>query len=346
MLTEKENYLRVLRGEWPEWIPRMGFASPGRPPTSAFFMPSYSSMLGGGPVLDSAGNAIGYKDMWGVEYVSTKETSNASLPVPDKFILEDITKWRDIVKIPEVPDVDWEAMAKKDLENVDRENSAVSGGQSGYFLPLMNMMGFSNGLMAMYEEPDEVLALFDAMHEFYEAINKKIFYYYKPDTTGIGDDIATAGNLFVSPEIYRSLVKPYHAADAKLGLENDMPVSLHCCGKCDEIVEDWVEMGVTAWNPAQVMNDLLSIKAKYGRGLALTGCFDSHGPANWPHAPEEAVRQAVRDCIDTYAPGGGFIFWGSTYGDLEDPDTENKARWITEEYDSYGRTFYERNGYV
>lgn len=53
------------------------------------------------------------------------------------------------------------------------------------------------------------------------------------------------------------------------------------------------------------------------------------------------VRQAVRDCIDTYAPGGGFVFWASSYGAQDDQDFLNKARWITEEYDAYGRTFYQ-----
>ena len=346
MLTEKENYLRALTGEWPEWIPRIGYASPGRAPTTAFFMASYNQYLGGGPILDSAGNVVGRKDMWGVEYVSTKETSNAALPVPNKFILDDIHNWRDVIKVPEIPDLDWEIMAKKDLENVDRVNSATSGGMSGYFLPLMNFMGFTNGLIAMYEEPEEVRALFTYLHEFYEKLNKKVLDYYRPDVIGVSDDIAAANNLFVSPEIYRDLVKPFHAADAKLGVDAGLPVTMHCCGKCDEIIDDWVEIGVTAWNPAQNQNDLFAVKEKYGRRLALTGAFDSHGPANYPHAPEEMVRQAVRDSIDNYAPGGGYIFWGSTYGDLDDPDTENKARWITEEYDSYGRTFYERNGYV
>ena len=54
------------------------------------------------------------------------------------------------------------------------------------------------------------------------------------------------------------------------------------------------------------------------------------------------MKQAVRDCIDAYAPGGGFIFWASTYGAPDDQDFLNRARWISEEYDAYGRTFYKK----
>ena len=53
------------------------------------------------------------------------------------------------------------------------------------------------------------------------------------------------------------------------------------------------------------------------------------------HASEEVVKQAVRDTIDAYAPGGGFVFWASSYGAPDDLDFVNKSRWITEEYDAY-----------
>jgi len=138
------------------------------------------------------------------------------------------------------------------------------------------------------------------------------------------------------------MVKPFQARELKLGVERGLPVDMHCCGHCEVFLDDWIEIGVTVWNPAQVMNDLPSIKKQYGRNLVLAGCWDSSGPAGWPGASEELVKKAVRDCIDAYAPGGGFIFWGSSYGAADDEDHQKKARWITEEYDAYGRTFYNK----
>jgi len=69
--------------------------------------------------------------------------------------------------------------------------------------------------------------------------------------------------------------------------------------------------------------------------MVLIGCWDSSGPAGWPGAPEDVVRQTVRDTINRYGPGGGFIFWGSTYGPVGDQATENKKRWMTEEYEAH-----------
>jgi hypothetical protein len=47
------------------------------------------------------------------------------------------------------------------------------------------------------------------------------------------------------------------------------------------------------------------------------------------------VRQAVRDTIDRYGKGGGFMFWGSTYGPVGDQELENRRRWMTTEYEAY-----------
>jgi hypothetical protein len=110
---------------------------------------------------------------------------------------------------------------------------------------------------------------------------------------------------------------------------------MHNCGRCEDFIDDWMDYGVGSWNPAQVTNDLDAIKKKYGNKMVLIGCWDSQGPAGWPGASEALVRQTVRDTIDRHAAGGGFMFWGSIYGAKDDPEPENRKRWMTEEYEAY-----------
>jgi len=343
-MTEKENYLRTIKGEVPAWVPRYGLGLPMYYPDGT---PAVSVTMVG-PSFLNAGREFGFGagfDIFGVEYTATKDSGGMSLPTPNKFILDDITKWRDVIKVPDISDIDREMMAKRDYEmfNIDRENIAVElMTHVGYFMNLTNFMGFTNGLIAMFEEPDEVMALFDYMCGFYVEVTKKCLEYYKPDFVELTDDTATARNPFISADMYRKLVKPFHVAQTHPAVDAGLPVMMHNCGRCEDFIEDWFECGVTAWNPAQVMNDLDGIKRKYGNKLGLCGCWDTSGPVGWPDATEEMVRQAVRDTIDRFAPGGGFCFWGSTYGPIGDKATEDRKRWLTEEYDSYGRSFYER----
>jgi len=334
MLTEKENYMMAIRGEIPEWVPRNMYASPGHAPACTWVGPGF---------LNERRTPQGGFDIWGVEYVATRDTGGMALPKPGQFILDDIRHWRDVIKAPDISNIDWETMAKKDLANIDRSQTAIQTSiHVGYFQHLMNFMGFTEGLCAMYEEPEEVLELFEYLNAFYNVVCEKVLEYYKPDLWGVTDDTAAAQNPFISVEMYRELVKPFHDRHAKFGRDAGLPITMHNCGRCEDFIEDWLEMGICCWNPAQTVNDLVGIKKKYGNRLVLEGCWDSSGPVGWPGAPEELVRQQVRNTIDTFAPGGGFIFWASSYGAADDEQFLDKARWITEEYDAYGRTFYQK----
>ena len=341
-ITERENLLRVLHGQEPAWIPRFGIVpieaeSEKHPPASQMAQPE---ILAGTPLPNG-----GRIDIFGVEFEPTDSTGGQALPKPGQFILDDIRKWRDIIKVPSLEGIDWKAMAQKATEKIDRRETAVSfGGGGGYFQLITNFMGFTEGMCALYEEPEEVLELFEYLATFYETITTNMVDYINPDLWSLGDDNATARSPFISLEMYRKLFKPFQTRACKPAIDRGLPINMHDCGRCEDFIEDWRDFNVSCWNPAQVSNDLVGIKKKYGNSLVLVGCWDSQGPAGWPEAPEELVRQAVRDCIDTYAPGGGFCFWGSVYGPKDDQAVRDHAFWVSDEYNKYGRTFYQRHG--
>ncbi|MCL1804749.1 MAG: veratrol--corrinoid protein metyltransferase [Clostridiales bacterium] len=342
-ITEKENLMRVMRGLEPAWVPRKGGGPFGdidpeeHAPASMQAMPEIFPRQ-----LNAAGRRV---DIFGVEYEPTDSTGGMELPLPNRFILDDITKWRDVIKVPSLEGKDWEAIGRKAVAHIDRHETAVSmGTHVGYFQTLMNFMGFNEGLCAMQEEPEEVLALYDYLGTYYETIALNLIDYIKPDTFGITDDTAAARNPFISREMYQRLVMPYHARLAKIATDRDVVVEMHNCGRCEDNIEDWRGFGVTAWNPAQTTNDLAGIKKKYGNSLVMSGCWDSQGPPGWPGTPEEVVRQAVRDCIDEFAPGGGFCFWPYVIGSLDDEQARNHQLWLVDEYNKYGRTFYQKQG--
>jgi hypothetical protein len=338
-MTEKENFMLLIRGEQPEWVPRYTFFQEpgGRPVPTAMAMPSCISGY-----IHEPGTQ---KDIWGVTYVPVHDAGNAKLPEPNNFILKDIRKWRDVIKAPDLSDVDWEAMAKKDLERMNIDRSETLLGLSmhvGYFQNLMAFMGFSEGLCAMYEEPEEVRALMEYLCDFYTEVGRKCLDYYKPDIFGVGDDTAAWKNPFFSVEMYRELFKPVHARQAKLGTDRGLPIEMHDCGRCEDFIDDWRDFGVVLWNPAQTSNDLSAIKKKYGNSLVICGGWDIVGALADPGVSEETVKASVREAIDTYAPGGGYAFCGGYLGPVDDEKTKQKNRWIQEAVDTYGRAFYRQ----
>jgi hypothetical protein len=339
ILTEKENFMMLVRGEQPEWVPRYTFFPDpsGKPVPTAMIMPSFLSAH-----LSEPGP---YKDIWGVTNVPVPEAGNAKIPEPNNFILKDIRKWRDIIKAPDLSGIDWETMAKKDLEklNVDRRETVLGFGMHvGYFQNLMAFMGFSEGLCAMYEEPEEVKALMEYLCDFYVEFGRRCIDYYKPDVFGVTDDTAAWKNPFFSVEMYRELFKPYHARQAALGNDRGLPIEMHNCGRCEDFIDDWRDFGVVLWNPAQISNDLSAIKKKYGNSLVICGGWDIVGALSDPNVTEETVKESVYKAIDTYAPGGGYAFCGAYLGSVGDEKTNLKNKWLQEAADTYGKTFYKK----
>ena len=64
--------------------------------------------------------------------------------------------------------------------------------------------------------------------------------------------------------------------------------------------------------------------------------FDVYAKGNYL-----AIAQAVKDTIDTFAPGGGYAFMGGFVGPMGDPDVARKNAVCFETAQSYCNSFYD-----
>lgn len=327
-LTPKENYITMLHGEIPDFIPSMLYETHSAILSDEMLTPQSAP---NGPVTT----------VYGIEYVGSKDINNGAMPAPGKTLLSDIRKWRDVIKNPDTRHRDWEGYYKKQTEGIDRVQKAVSCGGSDYFLTLVSFMGFEQALMAMFEEPEEVYALFDYVSEHYLNVMRQQLRYVKPELYTIMDDDAAYRSPFFSVDMYRQLVKPFHKRHADLALENGLLLERHDCGHCECFIDDWLELGVRSWNPAQVSNDLVSIKKKYAGKLALCGCWDNQGKFSSPLIDDETLREALYTYVDTFAPGGGFSFTANFIASGDDPIANAKKEIIRDFYHSYAKNYYK-----
>ena len=338
MLTEKENLLMTYRGEIPEWIPVTSSRAPtGRAPGSIMFFP---------PILGRLDEKGSGPDIWGVNYIPTESTGNALIPDNSTFILplDKLRNWREIIKAPDIAGVDWEKLVKKSIEDsgIDRKHTALSLSlHFGYFQLLMSFMGFEDGLLSFYEEPELVHELLEYLSEFYIEVCDKVIDLFKPEILSIADDTAAWSGSFISDEMYREFLVPHHAKYVRRGLDRGITVAMHNCGKCESLIDLFVEMGFTVWDPAQTCNDLKAIKARHGNKLVIAGGWDARGRLLEPDITDEEIRQSVRDTIDAYAPGGGFCWMGGYLGALNDPEPVRKSSVVIDEAIKYGGTFYK-----
>ena len=341
MLTEKENYMMMLKGEVPEWVPRYTYGPmPGMsfPPANAMVEPFVLS-----PHRANYGQPG--TDIWGVDYIPVTEAEGGLIPKTWDFIMDDITKWRDIIKAPSLEGVDWEQQANLLLNvfHIDRSQTAVTLNlHMGYFQQLMSFMGFTDGLIALLEEPEEVKALNEYMCNFYCEATEKIIDVLKPDVLELMDDTASIAAPFMSLDMFRDLYLPFYKRQISYGVERGLPVQLHNCGKCGVFMDDFVNIGVTAWDPAEPSNDLLGFKEKYGNKLCIFGGWKQDGKYARPDFSDEELIETVKVAIDNYAPGGGFACVCGVMGAKPgDPLIIHKNEVLSKFVIEYGKDFYK-----
>lgn len=341
--TPKQQYLDMAKGIQPDRLLQYCY---GPNPYAKFPL---TTMNIGTSAFPHVKTENGSKDIWGVNYIGNKVNGGAALPEPGNYVIKDITKWRDSLKAPGLEGIDWEAVAKKDLAKlaemgVNRNETALGMmTHLGYFQLMMSFMGFEEGLCALLEEPEECKALVDYMSDFYCAVVDKTIDLYKPDYLQVTDDLSAWGAPFIPLDIYREIFRPAYEKLISYAKDRDMLVAMHCCGNCGMFIDDWLEMGVTYWDPAQLSNDLVAIQEKYGDKLVIVGGFDMEGKLLLPTTTEEDFKAFARNTIDKYTRTGMYVLDGWLFCDPDNVELNNRNKWLTEVCEDYGLDAYKRN---
>jgi uroporphyrinogen-III decarboxylase len=183
---------------------------------------------------------------------------------------------------------------------------------TGLFERLVAFMGFVDGLVALVTEPEKCMEFFDALADYKIKCIDLLIDAYQPDQLLYFDDVAMARGLFMSPQTWREVIKPFHAKIAKAVTDRGVVFAQHTCGKCEEILEDYVEMGAKIWQAAQVMNDIEGILVKFRGRLSVEGGWDSQGIPGSPYSTIEDCRAETLRCLKQYGGKGGYVFSAST----------------------------------
>ncbi|MDI6450396.1 uroporphyrinogen decarboxylase family protein [Anaerobaca lacustris] len=186
-----------------------------------------------------------------------------------------------------------------------------------------------NFLMDLVAEPDGARALLEALIEVHlgtlervcEAVGDVV------DIIRFGDDLGMIGGPFMSPQTYRALFKPHHVRlNAYVHQHTPMKTFLHSCGSIYALLPDLIEAGYDVINPVQTNckdMDPARLKREFGNDITFWGggCDTA---AVLGRADADEVRRHVRERLEIFAPGGGFVF-NTIHNILPEVPPENVA---------------------
>jgi len=254
-----------------------------------------------------------YRDMWGVERVHPEGGyyyDQRRAPLEGSITVADVRRhtWPD----PEDPGLLEGMAARLAWIRAHTEAAAILTLPA----PFVHLSQFIRGFQDWYTDfilgTDVLEALFDAVLDITIRIAERELEAFGRDVDVVrcGDDLGGQNGLQVGREHYLRYIKPRHAKFFRRVRElTPAKLMFHSCGSIVDILPDLIETGVQIINPVQVTArgmDPAFLKREFGRDLVFWGGTDSQ--KTLPFGTAEEVRAMVARLIDTFGPGGGFVF--------------------------------------
>lgn len=176
----------------------------------------------------------------------------------------------------------------------------------GFDVAHSHLTGTENFLIAMYDEPEWVMDIFDTyLNSSLDLCQRILDAGYEFDGIFWYDDMGYKGTPFFSPAAYRELLKPFHKKAVDWAHERGLVTELHSCGFIEPLLPDVVETGVEMLNPLEIKAgmDPFRLKNLYGDKLAFHGGINAQ---LWDNI--ELVKAEMERIIPAMKEGGGYVF--------------------------------------
>jgi hypothetical protein len=162
--------------------------------------------------------------------------------------------------------------------------------------------------------PDYIKAVFDRQAEIAVA-NLARLHAAVGDRISViqtsGTDFGTQNGPFCSPDAYRELYLPYQKrVNGWIHAHTNWKTFMHCCGGVAPLLDGIVDAEFDILNPVQCSAAGMGarwLKKNYGDRLTFWGGgVDTQ--RTLPFGTPDEVRAQVKERIEIFAPGGGFVF--------------------------------------
>ena len=323
-MKARENYLRALRRQFPEWIPSSVGLSPiswrthrrdleelvvAHPRLFPGFRQGQVDFDAQPPVYAEGQY---FRDNWGCLWYNIQEGLEGQVvghPLDDWSALATY-RAPDPLLLEERGPRDWARIAAEVAGRKGRDELTTGNGER-LFDRLYFLRGFDNLMMDFATEAPELPRLIELLRQ-YELTLVAQWLRLGVDLVAFHTDIGTQRSLMISPAQFRRYVKPLFRDVFAAVKGGGAQVVLSSDGCLLEIVDDLVECGVDMHDPQLRANSLAGIARAYRGRMCVNLDLDRQ---MFPFCSPGDIREQVRRVVDTLAqPEGGLMVMAAVYG--------------------------------
>ncbi|MBN1267621.1 MAG: hypothetical protein JXA25_19170 [Anaerolineales bacterium] len=171
-----------------------------------------------------------------------------------------------------------------------------------------HIVGPENQFMMLVTDPDWLKDMYNShttlIEDGWRSLQERGI---KPDALWLYGDIAYGKGMLFAPDMYRSLLQPFHARLANLAHEYDAHLIYHTDGNPSAVLPDLIDAGIDCLQPMEVKAgmDVLELKHLYGDKLVLMGNIDAR---LYQKNDMEELKKEIEQKIPAAMEGGGYIY--------------------------------------
>ncbi len=197
-----------------------------------------------------------------------------------------------------------------------------------FYERLWAIRGMENVLMDFLLHPEELKALSRAILEHHKKAVRGLAAA-GVDGIFVSDDLGAQSALMMSPDVFRTFLKPLYRELIEEIHSCGMHFWLHTCGNVTQIVDDFIEIGLDVIHPIQAGTmDLEEVSAAYGGRITFFAGFDVQHLL--PEGTPQQVRQGVRDLVRIFGRPEGGLMLAAGNGILPGTPLENIRAFLDE----------------
>jgi hypothetical protein len=172
------------------------------------------------------------------------------------------------------------------------------------FERLQFIRGSENLYIDLAEEPAELFALLERVHQFYL---REMELWAKTDVDGFifMDDWGAQRSLLISPRQWRRIFKPLYQDYIDLAHRHGKFIFMHSDGYTMDIIPDLIELGLDAFNAQLFTMDIEELGRRFRGRITFWGEIDRQHLL--PFGTTAEVDQAVRRVKEALYCSGGVI---------------------------------------
>ena len=310
-MTKRENILRAVRFERPDYIPMVFHINPAcwhyydqiilqdlmqaRP----FLFPDFHRQDKVTPEYDLNQRADEpYTDPWSSVW---KTTENGITGVVVEHPLHD---WKafdaytapDPFKTDGTFPVDWQKVQSRAKEQKRRGELVCGGLPHGHtFLRLLDIRGYENLIFDMMGEESRLKKLLQMVENFNIEVVQR-WLECEPDMMSYPEDLGMQIGPMLSPESFRNIFKPVYERLMKPAREHGCIIHMHSDGDIRTLVDDLIDGGVEVINLQDLVNGIDWIAEKFAGRTCIDLDIDRQDitARGTPQQIDSLIREEVK----------------------------------------------------